>query len=91
MQFSENEIAFFKQLLLDFDVRIDGRNKMDIRKYSIEKNNINNCFSSIKLTYNNSKNDIIFAIKGELKLNKNEFVVYEDNLVNCLATISFNE
>ena len=38
-QFSENEIAFFKQLLLDFDVRIDGRNKMDIRKYSIEKKN----------------------------------------------------
>ena len=47
-QFSENEIAFFKQLLLDFDVRIDGRNKMDIRKYNIEKNTINNCFSSVK-------------------------------------------
>ena len=65
-QFSENEIAFFKQLLLDFDVRIDGRNKMDIRKYNIEKNTINNCFSSVKLTYNNTKNEIIFAVKGEL-------------------------
>ena len=66
MNFSENEIAFFKQLLLDFDVRIDGRNKMDIRKYSIEKNTVNNCFSSVKLTYNNKKNEIIFAIKGDL-------------------------
>ena len=50
IQYSENEISFFKQLLLDFDVRIDGRNKMDIRKYDIEKNNINNCFSSVKMT-----------------------------------------
>ena len=66
MKFSENEIAFFKQLLLDFDIRIDGRDKMDIRKYSIEKDVINNCFSSIKLTYNNSRNEIIFAVKGEL-------------------------
>ena len=66
IQYSENEISFFKQLLLDFDVRIDGRNKMDLRKYEIEKNMINNCFSSVKLTYNNSKNEIIFAIKGEL-------------------------
>ena len=66
IQYSENEISFFKQLLLDFDVRIDGRNKMDIRKYDIEKNNINNCFSSVKMTYNNSKNEMIFAIKGEL-------------------------
>ena len=66
IQYSENEISFFKQLVLDFDVRIDGRNKMDIRKYDIEKNNINNCFSSVKMTYNNSKNEMIFAIKGEL-------------------------
>ena len=36
-QYSENEIAFFKQLLLDFDVRIDGRNKMQIRKYDIKQ------------------------------------------------------
>ena len=85
MQFSENEIAFFKQLLLDFDVRIDGRNKMDIRKYTIEKNNINNCFSSIKLTYNNSKNDIIFAIKGELiKEKEKEKEEIEDNKENNL-------
>jgi len=65
-QYSENEIAFFKQLLLEFDERIDGRNKMEIRKYGIENNVINNCFSSLKITYNNSKNEIIFTIKGEL-------------------------
>ena len=81
-QFSENEIAFFKQLLLDFDVRIDGRDKMDIRKYYIEKDIINNCFSSIKLTYNNSKNDIIFAIKGELIKEKEKEI--EDNKENNL-------
>ena len=45
---------------------------MDIRKYEVEKNTINNCFSSVKLTYNNSKNEIIFAIKGELIKEQNE-------------------
>jgi len=64
--YSENEIVFFKQLLLDFDIRVDGRNKMEIRKYNIEHNVINNCFSSIKMIYNNSKNEMIFTIKGEL-------------------------
>jgi len=64
--YSDNEIAFFKQLLLDFDIRVDGRNKMEIRKYNIEHNVINNCFSSIKMIYNNSKNEMIFTIKGEL-------------------------
>ena len=78
MNFSENEIAFFKQLLLDFDVRIDGRNKMDIRKYSIEKNTVNNCFSSVKLTYNNTKNEIIFAVKGDLI--KEDDIKTQDNL-----------
>ena len=64
--YSDNEIAFFKQLLLDFDIRIDGRDKTQIRKYDIEQNVINNCFSSLKMIYNNSKNEIIFTIKGEL-------------------------
>ena len=77
-QFSENEIAFFKRLLFDFDMRIDGRNKMDIRKYEVEKNTINNCFSSVKLTYNNSKNEMIFAIKGEL-IKENQETINEEN------------
>ena len=64
--YSDNEITFFKQLLLDFDVRVDSRNKIEIRKYNIEHNVINNCFSNLKMIYNNSKNEIIFTIKGEL-------------------------
>ena len=89
-QFSENEIAFFKQLLLDFDVRIDGRDKMDIRKYYIEKDIINNCFSSIKLTYNNSKNEMIFAIKGELIKENQETLNEENNKVNNKIELNIN-
>ena len=85
-QFSENEIAFFKRLLFDFDMRIDGRNKMDIRKYEVEKNTINNCFSSVKLTYNNSKNEIIFAIKGELIKEQNE----KENKDNLNIVLNIN-
>jgi exosome complex RNA-binding protein Rrp42 (RNase PH superfamily) len=89
-QFSENEIAFFKQLLLDFDVRIDGRDKMDIRKYYIEKDIINNCFSSIKLTYNNSKNEMIFAIKGELIKENQEVINEENNKENNKIELNIN-
>ena len=89
-QFSENEIAFFKQLLLDFDVRIDGRDKMDIRKYYIEKDIINNCFSSIKLTYNNSKNEMIFAIKGELIKENQEAINEENNQENKKIELNIN-
>ena len=82
-QYSDNEIAFFKQLLLDFDVRVDGRNKREIRKYGIEHNVINNCFSSLKIVYNNSKNEMIFTIKGELvKENKDENNKEENNKEN---------
>ena len=89
-QFSENEIAFFKRLLFDFDMRIDGRNKMDIRKYEVEKNTINNCFSSIKLTYNNSKNEMIFAIKGEL-IKENEALNEENNKIELnINSMSMN-
>ena len=52
-QYSDNEITFFKQLLLDYEVRLDGRNTMEIKKYDIEQNVINNCFSSLRMTYNN--------------------------------------
>ena len=78
-QYSENEIAFFKQLLIDFDVRVDGRNKMEIRKYDIEHNVINNCFSSLKMIYNNTKNEMIFTIKGELVKENNEEKKEEEN------------
>ena len=71
-QYSDNEITFFKQLLLDYEVRLDGRNTMEIKKYDIEQNVINNCFSSLRMTYNNSKNEMIFTIKGELVKGKIE-------------------
>ena len=65
-KYSSNEILFFKQLLIDNDIRIDGRDKMETRKYNIIYNIIQSCLSSLKITYNNSKNEIIFAIKGEV-------------------------
>ena len=85
--YSDNEIAFFKQLLLDFDIRVDGRNKMEIRKYDIEHNVINNCFSSLKMIYNNSKNEIIFTIKGELVKESLEDKNKEENNENNLKII----
>ena len=85
--YSDNEIAFFKQLLLDFDIRIDGRDKTQIRKYDIEHNVINNCFSSLKMIYNNSKNEIIFTIKGELVKESLEDKNKEENNENNLKII----
>ena len=85
--YSDNEIAFFKQLLLDFDIRIDGRDKTQIRKYDIEHNVINNCFSSLKMIYNNSKNEIIFTIKGELVKESPEDKNKEENNENNLKII----
>ena len=85
--YSDNEIAFFKQLLLDFDIRIDGRDKTQIRKYHIEHNVINNCFSSLKMIYNNSKNEIIFTIKGELVKESPEDKNKEENNENNLKII----
>ena len=85
--YSDNEISFFKQLLLDFDIRIDGRDKTQIRKYDIEHNVINNCFSSLKMIYNNSKNEIIFTIKGELEKESLEDKNKEENNENNLKII----
>ena len=64
--YSENEIAFFNQLVHEYDIRIDGREKMEFRNYLITNDIITTCFSSLKISYNNSKNEIIFAVKGEV-------------------------
>ena len=88
--YSENEIAFFKQLLLDFDIRVDGRNKMEIRKYNIEHNVINNCFSSIKMIYNNSKNEMIFTIKGELVKENEEHELDYNNENNSKFVVNID-
>lgn len=66
MNYSDNEIAFFNQVLLEYDMRIDGRDKMDIRDYDIIYDVINSTQSSVNLKYNNGKNEMIIAIKGEI-------------------------
>ena len=90
-QYSENELAFFKQLLLEYDVRVDGRKKMEKRKYKIEYDIINNCFSSLKLTYNNSKSEMIFAIKGELlkEEEQTEDSNYSDKIVVSINSMAY--
>jgi exosome complex RNA-binding protein Rrp42 (RNase PH superfamily) len=64
--YSDNELSFFNQLLREHNIRIDGRNRMELRSHSLTSNVIKSCFASTKLSYNNFKNEIIFAIKGEL-------------------------
>ena len=83
-KYSSNEITFFQQLLIDNDIRIDGREKMEIRKHNIQYNIIKSCLSSLKITYNNSKNEIIFAIKGEVTF------LSEINKENKLINISID-
>ena len=77
--YSENEISFFNQLLYEYDIRIDGREKMEIRNHEIKQDIVTTCFSSLKMCYNNSKNEIFFAIKGELvptsTINENNKVI----------------
>ena len=77
--YSENEISFFNQLLYEYDIRIDGREKMEIRNHEIKQDIVTTCFSSLKICYNNSKNEIFFAIKGELvptsTINENNKVI----------------
>lgn len=66
--YSTNEINFFKLLLLEHNIRIDGREKMSMRKYDIQLDIVTTCFASLKLSYyNNSKKEILFAVKGEIK------------------------
>jgi exosome complex RNA-binding protein Rrp42 (RNase PH superfamily) len=64
INYSENEKEFFRKLLLDFEIRLDGRAKIQIREHDIIKNVIPSCFSSIKLKYD--QKEILFAAKGEL-------------------------
>jgi exosome complex RNA-binding protein Rrp42 (RNase PH superfamily) len=70
--YSENEKIFFKKILLDYDIRIDGRDKLEIRDYQITKDIIPSCLSSIKISYNNYQKDILLTIKGEITDNIND-------------------
>jgi len=66
LNYSQNELDFFRTLIFDHEIRIDGRNNLSIRNYEIVENNIPSCFSSLKILYNNNQNEILFAVKGEI-------------------------
>jgi exosome complex RNA-binding protein Rrp42 (RNase PH superfamily) len=71
--YSENEREFFKSLLLDYEIRIDGRNKLAVRNFEVFQNVLPSCFSSSKLTYDDNQKEILFAIKGDIvQLNPND-------------------
>lgn len=64
--YSQNELDFFRTLLFDYDIRIDGRTKLSIRDYDMLTDVIPSCLSSLKLTYNDNQKEILFTVKGEI-------------------------
>lgn len=64
--YSDNESEFFKTILLDYDIRTDGRNKLALRNFEIIHNVLPSCLSSVKLTYEENQKEILFAIKGDI-------------------------
>ena len=89
MSFSSNEKEFFTDLLLKYDIRVDGREKNEIRKHQITQNIISTCFSSLKINYNNLNNEIIFAVKGEI-VKENEVKMIENEKFLDLINININ-
>lgn len=82
--YSENEITFFNQLVHEYDIRIDGRDKMEFRNYLLTNDIIKTCLSSLKISYNNFKNEIIFAVKGEVT------TLYEITETNKIINLSID-
>jgi exosome complex RNA-binding protein Rrp42 (RNase PH superfamily) len=73
--FSENEKEFFRKILVEFDTRIDGREKLTMRNFEIFEDVIPSCFSSLKIRLTDYDKEILITIKGELqneKSNKNK-------------------
>jgi exosome complex RNA-binding protein Rrp42 (RNase PH superfamily) len=62
--YSENEREFFKKILLDFELRIDGREKLTVRQYDAQPDILPSCFSSLRISYGGDK-QITFAVKAE--------------------------
>jgi len=62
-KYSENEKEVFQTILSDFDLRIDGRNKLELRQYQVEFNTLPSTYSSVRLLYGNNSKEIIFAVK----------------------------
>jgi exosome complex RNA-binding protein Rrp42 (RNase PH superfamily) len=82
INYSENEKEFFKQLLLEYNLRVDGRDNMSIREYEIKRDIIPSSLSSIKIIYNNGLKEILFAIKGE--------IVDKSNSIDKLLNVSID-
>ena len=79
-QYSENDIVFLLNYYYQtLSISVDGRNKILIIKYYIEKNEIKNFFSTLKMIHNNSKIEIVFTLKWELEKENEEENNNEDN------------
>ena len=79
--YSENEKEFFKKIIIDFDTRIDGREKLTMRNYEITEDVIPSCFSSLRLKLIDYDKEILITIKGEL-LKENNKTQENSNLTN---------
>jgi len=66
LNYSQNEIEFFRTLLFDYDIRVDGRNKLTLRDHNLYLEVLPSCLSSLKITYMDNQKEILFAIKGEI-------------------------
>ena len=89
--YSENEKEFFKKIITDFDVRIDGRDKLSMRNFEITNDIIPSCFSSLKLKLVDYDKEILITIKGELQKencsNSDEFVLLNIDSINKIEDI----
>ena len=70
-EISPEEIEFYKKTL-ELEKRYDGRNLCDFREYKIEKDTLifPNALYGVKITIPNSKNEILIAINGDIKITK---------------------
>lgn len=66
LNYSQNELDFFRTLLFDYDIRVDGRNKLTMREFYTQSDVIPSCLSSLKISYNDNQKEILFAVKGEI-------------------------
>ncbi len=83
LNFSQNERDFFRTALFNYDIRLDGRTKIAFREFEILDNIIQSSFSSLKLSYNERQNEILFAVKGEIisaKTNEKLILVSLDSM-----------
>lgn len=82
--FSSDEINFFKSLL-DNEIRPDGRNFNQVKKFSVKQDILPSCLSSIEIK--NKDTNIFLSLKAEITKE------YEGISINCdsLSYKSFNQ